>query len=360
MPSASALAGPARSRLALICVALAAGVAACVVAPVAHAVPTASFGYSPGKPLSQTRVTFTSTAAPGADGAAIALQAWELDGDGLFDEGAGPSTSRTYPSPGRYTVSLKVVDVNGGVAFASAQVPVGNRRPKPAIAFSPSTPQAGDVVSFFSTSVDQDGYIASQRWDLDHDGSFDDGSATLASRIFPVPGEYIVGLRVVDNSGSAADAQVTVTVLPPGAALLHEQSAGRGGVSATGLLSPFPLVRIAGLVRRGGVVLRLLSVQAPVGTTVQVRCRGRGCPFKSQTRNVSARKSASGVTQGTRVLKIKRFRRALLRTGAIVRVLVSRPDAIGKYTRFRIRSGRLPARVDRCLMPDGRTPIRCP
>ena len=37
------------------------------------------------------------------------------------------------------------------------------------------------------------------------------------------------------------------------------------------------------------------------------------------------------------------------------------PEAqIGSFTRFRIRSGRLPSRTDMCLNPAGTTPIVCP
>jgi hypothetical protein len=57
---------------------------------------------------------------------------------------------------------------------------------------------------------------------------------------------------------------------------------------------------------------------------------------------------------------MRRFGHRLLRAGATLRVLVSSPGSVGKYTRFRIRRGRVPARRDRCLPPGGTIPIRCP
>ena len=53
-------------------------------------------------------------------------------------------------------------------------------------------------------------------------------------------------------------------------------------------------------------------------------------------------------------------RRRLLRPGAIVKVRISQADTIGKFTRFRIRRGKVPRRTDRCLMPGSTRPIQCP
>ena len=59
-------------------------------------------------------------------------------------------------------------------------------------------------------------------------------------------------------------------------------------------------------------------------------------------------------------VRVRRFARRILRPGSVVQVWVTRPGEIGKYTRLRIRSGKRPVRVDRCLMPGSRRPARCP
>jgi hypothetical protein len=41
-------------------------------------------------------------------------------------------------------------------------------------------------------------------------------------------------------------------------------------------------------------------------------------------------------------------------------ILISKPGEIGKYTRFAIRRGRLPDRVDMCLDQSGVRPLVCP
>jgi hypothetical protein len=114
-------------------------------------------------------------------------------------------------------------------------------------------------------------------------------------------------------------------------------------------IAPFPVVRIAGSFGPRGIRIDQLLITAPDGARVEIRCRGRGCPFKKLVRTI-----------GIRSMRVHRFRRRMLRPGAVVQVWVTRPGEIGKYTRFRIRKGRTPARVDRCLMPGSKAPVACP
>ena len=117
------------------------------------------------------------------------------------------------------------------------------------------------------------------------------------------------------------------------------------------LLNPFPIVRIAGRIGRSGTRFRVLSVNAPQGATVTVRCKGRGCPFKASSRSATA----------ARQVRIRKLERRLLRAGATIRIFVTKPGSIGKYTSIRIRGGKPPRRSDRCLMPDSNTkPVKCP
>ena len=58
-------------------------------------------------------------------------------------------------------------------------------------------------------------------------------------------------------------------------------------------------------------------------------------------------------------VEFRGFERSL-RFGVTLEVLVSKPGEIGKYTRFAIRRGKLPERVDMCLDLGGDKPIVCP
>jgi hypothetical protein len=116
---------------------------------------------------------------------------------------------------------------------------------------------------------------------------------------------------------------------------------------------PFPVVRIAGSENSSGVKISLLTVQAPGGAQIMIRCRGRGCP-KTESRVV-----ASGRRAGGTLVEFRRFERSL-RAGAVLEIRISKGGQIGKYTRFTIRRGKPPARVDMCLSPAGIQPIVCP
>jgi hypothetical protein len=76
----------------------------------------AAFGFAPTAPTAGETVTFVSGATD-PDGR-IARQAWDLDGDGRFDDGTGLSARTTYAAPGDYTATLRVTDDDGAVNVA--------------------------------------------------------------------------------------------------------------------------------------------------------------------------------------------------------------------------------------------------
>ena len=120
------------------------------------------------------------------------------------------------------------------------------------------------------------------------------------------------------------------------------------------LMQPFPVVRIAGTGTALGVVLSLLKVQQlPAGARITVRCRGPGCPIKS------VRRVATPNKRGVAPIEFRRLEHTL-RFGVTVEILISKPGEIGKYTRFTVRRGRLPERVDMCLDPARPRPLVCP
>jgi hypothetical protein len=63
--------------------------------------------------------------------------------------------------------------------------------------------------------------------------------------------------------------------------------------------------------------------------------------------------------RGVATSELRGFER-ILRFGVTLEILVSKPGEIGKYTRFAIRRGKLPLRVDRCLDLEGIKPLQCP
>jgi hypothetical protein len=206
--------------------------------------------------------------------------------------------------------------------------PVKNRPPVASFEVAPRAPVAGTRVRFTSTAVDPDGRIAALAWDLNADGRFGEATATVAARRFSRPGSYVVRLRATDGAGARALAERTVVV------------------AETPAMSPSPVVRLAGRFSRRGVTVSVLSVDAPRGARIVVRCRGRGCPARS----------VAGTAQ---LRRFHRFERRLP-VGVRLEIRVTKPAVLGRFTSFRIRRARPPVRRDRCLRPGSSRPVSCP
>ena len=84
--------------------------------------PTASFDFLPADPRTGDEVTFTSTSED-SDGE-IAGEAWDLDGDGEYDDATGSTAQHTFSEPGDHSVGLQVIDGDGLSATTTRQVAV--------------------------------------------------------------------------------------------------------------------------------------------------------------------------------------------------------------------------------------------
>jgi plastocyanin len=94
------------------------------VQPFANLQPAASFVHFPPSPKPGQVVNFYSTASD--SDSAIAAQRWDLDGNGSYGDAAGPTASRTFASPGTYTIGLQVEDATGAAAVAIETVDVSD------------------------------------------------------------------------------------------------------------------------------------------------------------------------------------------------------------------------------------------
>lgn len=320
----------------------------------APTLPVAGFSVVPGVPLAGSSATFTSTSTT-VPGASIATVQWDFDDNGTVDA-SGQWVSHTFATGGVHRVRVHVVDTRNLSADATRLVTV-NSPPSAAFTAFPAAPRVGDELSLTSYSSDAEGALADQRWDLDGDGAFDDASGAVVTGTFTTPGDHKVSLRVTDGQGAIATISRTISVSAPPA----EPSTGGGppaeqddppttpaGPVFRVLLSPFPVVRLAGTVTAGGARIRMLVVRAPRGARVLVRCRGKRCPARSYTK-VASRKPI-------RFRALERF----LPAGSVIEVLVRRGDQIGKYTSFRIRRNRVPKRTDACLTPHASRGTECP
>jgi PKD repeat protein len=298
---------------------------------------------------------------------------WDLNGDGLYGDAAGPQQNVSYASPGRYRVGVQVSDGHGATSTAEATITVKNDL-APTVTFTndPVEPPIGATVSFTATAADADGSIARIDWDLDDDGDFDDAAGATATWSFATGGRHRVAVRATDDRGVATVAFRSIVVAtpvlpsptervqaastaPPASSSAPEAvipSVPAPSAARPTLMTPFPVVRIRGLTYRGAVRISLLKVQAPAGATIRVRCSGGSCaaPKRSDVKVKAARGP----------VRMRSFEHRSLRAGTVVEVFVTAPHRIGKYTRFKVRRNAAPARTDLCLTPGRAKPAACP
>jgi hypothetical protein len=208
--------------------------------------------------------------------------------------------------------------------------------PAAAFVWFPTAPHTGEHISLASSSTDASSPITAFAWDLAGNGAFT-AAGPVTSTSFATPGNHLVRLRVTDANGLSSIVAETIVVSTPPLTLMQ----------------PFPVVRIAGQDTSGGVKLSLLTVQAPAGARVALRCRGRGCPAKSET-VIAARRR-----KGTVTVTFGHFERSL-RAGVVLEIRVTKQGQIGKYTRFAILRNLPPERTDSCLANANAKPIACP
>jgi VCBS repeat protein/PKD domain-containing protein/FG-GAP repeat protein len=259
-------------------------------------------------------------------------------GTPVLTGGAGPAALALAEMNGDGKVDLVAVNAAGG----SVAVLLNGVAPATFVSF-PSGPAPGQQVTFAYSST---GAIDTLEWDLDGNGVFNDGQGPIATRVFAAPGSYAVSLRVTDLDGAVRTGTQTITVRTALAPLVAPTIVMPGSPV---LMAPFPIVRVTGRTTSRGARIRELAVLAPSGAKVTVRCRGKGCPFRSWRRIV-----------GRKSLVIKPLGGRFLRAGITLEVRVYKKNQIGKYTKLVVMKRRPPARSDRCLTPNSSRPTNCP
>jgi hypothetical protein len=265
---------------------------------------------------------------------------WDFDEADDFEVADDAVVEHVFAAAGAAQVRMRASD--GTIVTKDFTV---NAPPVAAFIFSAGTLTLGQGIVFTSESMDPEGDALEYRWDFG-DGTF--ATEPSVEHAFTTPGTKSVQLTVTDPVGATRSVTRGVDVGVPAApaVLLTDLSPAD---TTPAFMSPFPIVRLSGQVLRRATLIRLLAVRAPRGAIVRVRCIGRDCPARSARRRV----------RETGVVRFHGFERRL-RPGTRLAVFVRRGDEIGKYTRFAMRAGERPLRTDRCLLPGGRRPARCP
>ena len=132
--------------------------------PVADATATPTTGNAP------LTVTFNGSGSSDPDGNPLSY-AWDLDGDGAFDDATSAQTTYTYTTAGTRTASLRVTDSQGASGTDSVVITVGNTAPTATITApaAGTTWKVGDIITFSGSATDpQEGTLPASRlsWSL--------------------------------------------------------------------------------------------------------------------------------------------------------------------------------------------------
>lgn len=144
---------------------------------------------------------------------------WDF-GDG--STGTGSTVSHRYTTKGeeggRYVVELTVTYRDNktseeGTETFTVDVVFANEKVN---AYFTATPESGsaplEVTFDASESSDPDGEIVEYEWDLDGDGSYDDGSEVSVEYTYTQYGTYEAKLRVTDNNGETSTMTLDIVV----------------------------------------------------------------------------------------------------------------------------------------------------
>jgi glucose/arabinose dehydrogenase len=123
--------------------------------------PVAALAAAPTSGPAPLDVAFDASASSDADPGDVLGYAWDLDGDGIFDDpplADSRFAQATYTQPGAVTAAVRVTDLEGASDAASVQISVANGPPVPVITEpAPSLLwRVGSVVPFAGAALDPD------------------------------------------------------------------------------------------------------------------------------------------------------------------------------------------------------------
>jgi PKD repeat protein len=202
-------------------------------------------------------VHFDGTDSTDADGDPLTY-AWDLDGDGAFNDSTSPTPQATYNDTAQHVVRLRVTDSVGATDDAQVIISSGNRAPSVTIdtPTSSTTWKVGDPISFSATGTDpDDGTLPPSAFDWQvvilHCPDVDtchehpmEGFTGVSSGSFIAPDhEYPARLRIDVTVTDAGGVTATASreILPQTTTLTLDTNVSGATLAVDGTAGPAPL-----------------------------------------------------------------------------------------------------------------------
>ena len=188
--------------------------------------PVAALTADPTSGPAPLTVNFSAAGSTDGDGDALTY-AWDLDGDGQFDDATGVTASRTYGTPGSVTVRVRVSDGRGGTDTEQVVISPGNSPPNlTSVSPAPTVTWAvGDTVNFAATATDAQQTLtdAAYTWSLSighcpavcHTHPLQSWTGTRSGSFTTPDHEYpstlLLSVTVTDDQGLTDTENITLT-----------------------------------------------------------------------------------------------------------------------------------------------------
>ncbi len=165
--------------------------------------PEADFYWLPSTPYSYEEVMFIDNST---DDGFIVNWSWDIENDGIID-GYGKYIKHVFTTPGKHSITLRVVDNDGMMDSITKEISVLNILPTPKFYWTKSN---GSILFNASWSYDKDGSIVNYTWDFG-DGSI--GYGKVVQHSYAANKKYYVTLYVKDDYGETNSTMLEVNLL---------------------------------------------------------------------------------------------------------------------------------------------------
>lgn len=168
-----------------------------------------------GTTTSTLATNFTSTAAD-TDGGTITAWEWSVTPSATIATPSAQNTTITFPSPGTYTVTLKVKDDDNAWSAPFTRTVKVNAPPTAAFTKSHSNNDGYRPITVTldaTTSSDADGGIASYQWTTSDGKSATGSTASFTWSNSDLAGVRTITLTVTDTNGATASTSKTISLV---------------------------------------------------------------------------------------------------------------------------------------------------